>query len=192
MTRPAKTVAYLAHPVGAGESIEDLERRQNNIANTLAWLQFLVDVTSWSISVPWLPYVMRLDEGTYRARGIEDDLAGLERCDILVGVGGRWSDGMTSERARAVELGLPVIDLTSWGFSPPSLAKGDRDVAEIRAALGLRAHHASALPRRAWLPPLDANDLDELRANRATLIGLECDFDALSKVLEAASKVIAP
>jgi hypothetical protein len=73
--QPPKILAYLAHPVGPGSTLEELEARRENIANTLAWLQWLVDATKWAICVPWLPYVQRLDESTYRERGIEDDLA---------------------------------------------------------------------------------------------------------------------
>lgn len=181
MTQAPKIVAYLAHPVGAGVRPEDLERRQNNLANTLAWLQFLVDVTSWAISVPWLPYVQRLDEGTYRARGIADDLACLERCDILVAVGGQWSPGMQAERRAAEEHAIPIVDLTSWGFAPPAIV----DVADLRSMIALRTRIGLARPRRVWLPPLEVDDVGELKGNRSVLRAHAVDHGVIDRILEA-------
>lgn len=157
-----KIVAYLAHPIGPGSTPEDLDRRQDNIAGALAWLQWLVDHTSWSVNVPWLPYVQRLDENTYRLRGIEDDLAVLERCDVIVLAGGRVSPGMVDELTHAKTNGIPHVDLTSWGPTPPALP-----VDSGRAVVALREYNAfRARARRVWLPPISKGDLDSLRALR--------------------------
>lgn len=184
MTQAPKIVAYLAHPVGSGHAPEDLERRQNNIANALAWLQFLVDVTGWAVNVPWLPYVQRLDENTYRARGIADDLACLERCDLLVATGGTWSPGMVAERGAAEEHGLPIVDLTSWGFAPPQIGA---DVSSVRALVAARTQIAlRRRPRRVWLPPLELDEVGELKGNRSILRAHAVDHGVIDRILEAA------
>lgn len=154
-----KLVAYLAHPVGPGSTVAELEARQRNIANTHAWLRFLVDHTDFAISVPWLPYVQTLEELTYRERGIADDLAGLERCDLVILCGGQVSAGMAKERELAIKLGMPVVDLTSFGYHPPAL-----DEERARAVIAFRANRAtSARPRRVWLPPLTPARVENLK-----------------------------
>lgn len=160
--RARKLLAYLAHPLGPGSSPEDLARRQDNVAGALAWLQWLVDHTSWAVVAPWLPYVQRLPEETYRERGIEDDLAVLERCDVVVLVGGIVSPGMTKELATAKENGIAHVDLTSWGPTPPTLP-----IESGRAVVALREYNAfRARARRVWLPPISKENLDALRALR--------------------------
>ena len=177
-----KIVAYLAHPVGPGSTIAELEARRNNIANALAWMHYLVDTTPWAISVPWLPYVQVLDEGTYRDRGIADDLAGLERCDLCVLTGGRISAGMAAERDAAAAAGLVIIDLTSLGYRPPA-----RDDLQSAAVIALRAKLANqSRPRRTWFPPLGLDEVGELKGNRAVLRSHEVDFGVLSAIIEAA------
>lgn len=177
-----KLVAYLAHPVGSGGTVAELEARQQNIANTCAWLRFLVDNTPFSVSVPWLPYVQTLDESTYRERGIADDLAGLERCDLVILCGGRVSPGMAAERDHAAKLGIPVVDLTSFGYRPPASAE---DCA--RAVIAFRAGRASsAKPRRVWLPPLALDDVGELKGNRVILRAHAVDHGVLDAIIEAA------
>lgn len=158
-------VCYLAHPVGGGHTLADLEARQHNIGNALAWLRWLVDHTGFSVCVPWLPYVMALDEGIYRERGIRDDKEILERCDIVALCGGRVSPGMEAERDHAKANAIPVFDLTSLGFTPPAL-QGDM----AAAVVALRAGNAlKAKPRRVWLPPITPSDLYSLRAVRGQL-----------------------
>lgn len=112
---PRKLVAYLAHPVSA----PDQAGVDVNLANARAWLRWLVENTPWAVSAPWMPYVETLDEPTHRARGLADDLAMLERHDLIVLVGGRVSAGMALERGHAVKRGLRVLDLTRMGASPP-------------------------------------------------------------------------
>jgi hypothetical protein len=184
--RIPKIVAYLAHPVGPGSTLAELEARRENIANALAWMHYLVDVTPWAISVPWLPYVQVLDEGTYRERGIADDLAGLERCDVCVLTGGRISEGMAKERDAAILAGLPVINLISFGFRPPT-----RNDIGAMALIGLKVKQAKdARPRRVWLPRLSVDEIGELKGNRAVLRSHAVDFGVLDSVIAAAE--VAP
>ncbi len=114
MTR--KIVAYLAHPVGA----PDQAGIDANLANARLWLRWLVDNTPWAVSCPWMPYVETLPEAEYRERGLADDIAMLERHDLIVLVGGRVSNGMEMERQAAIEAGLEVLDLTYCGDVPES------------------------------------------------------------------------
>lgn len=180
MTEP-KIVAYLAHPVGPDRTPAEVAARRDNIANTLAWMRWLVENTRWAILVPWLPYVQILDETTHRDRGIADDLAFLERCDVIVLTGGRISPGMAAELAHAHAHGIPVVDLTSWGFRP---LEGDPGAA---AALALRTRRAiTDRPRRVWLPPITVDNLDELKGNRAILRANEADHDVVSAIIAAA------
>jgi hypothetical protein len=112
-----KLVAYLAHPVSAPTQAGI----DANLANARAWLKFLVDVTPWAISCPWMPYVECLPDtpgNPYRERGLADDLAMVERHDLVILVGGRVSAGMQMERDHAVKHGIRVVDL-SYVTSPP-------------------------------------------------------------------------
>lgn len=138
MTR--KIVAYLAHPVGA----PDQAGIETNLTNARAWLHWFVDNTPWAVSAPWMPYVETLAESAYRDRGLADDLAMLERHDLIVLVGGRVSAGMAIERAHAIEHGIDVLDLTMFASPPikPSIAQADavlrcRRVTEPNGAHGV-------------------------------------------------------
>jgi hypothetical protein len=178
-----KLVGYLAHPFHA----KTLEERQNNIAGVLSWIRFLVDNTTWSIAAPWLPYVMTLEESTYRDRGIEDDLAALLRFDFVILTGGRISNGMEVERRHAIDTGIPVIDLTSLGEKPPEARYADN----ARAVIMLRAKNAiDRGPRRVWLPPIRRSDIESLRALRLSAgphsAALPDAVDLLSKIIARA------
>ena len=45
-----------------------------------------------------------------RERGMRDDIAILERCDVILLVGGRISSGMEAEVRHAAKFGIPWID----------------------------------------------------------------------------------
>lgn len=178
-----KLVGYLAHPFHA----TTLDERQNNIASVLSWIRFLVDNTTWSISCPWLPYVMTLEESVYRDRGVDDNLAVILRCDLVVLTGGRISNGMETERLCAIEHGIPVVDLTSLGSRPPE----EKYAENARAVIALRAGNAFARgPRRVWMPPIAKPQLESLRALRLAAgphsAALPDAVDLLSKIIAAA------
>jgi hypothetical protein len=63
------------------------------------------------------------EEATDRALGLARDEAVVARCDLLVLVGGRVSEGMARERAAAKSASRAVLDLTSLGEEPPSCAE---------------------------------------------------------------------
>jgi hypothetical protein len=119
MTR--RPVAYVAHPIGGDVA--------GNLARALRWLRWLIDRhPTMAFSVPWHPYCLALDNqnNAHRARGIEDDLAVLARCEVIVLVGGRLSPGMSIELDRARVLGLEVIDYLDLGAEPPPEGASDR------------------------------------------------------------------
>lgn len=125
----SKLVVYLAAPVSP--TAEQLAKCGDpdlavgatilrNLKRARRWLRWLVERTEWSIVASWMPYVETLDEERWRARGLADDLAVVERCDAIVLVGGRVSSGMAIERDHAVARGLRVVDLTAFGEEPPT------------------------------------------------------------------------
>ncbi len=121
--RPAQPRAYVCHPVSAfkPDGSYDLEGVKANLANARAWLRWFVDNTNWSVSMPWLPYVEELDEETYRARGLADDLNLIDGHSLVVMVSNRMPSGMTRERRYAESKLIPLIDLTRFGcFAPPA------------------------------------------------------------------------
>ena len=160
----SKLVAYLAHPVGHGED------RQQNIANVKLWLRALVSATSWAICIPWLPYVEAYgdeEELEYRDRGIADDLAALERCDLIVLVGGdraQTSQGMKAEAAHARKLGMPVVDLTTLGRLPKHTT-----IADLATLANLRSENALAAAPRRIVETVNRQELRDLHAARSAV-----------------------
>lgn len=157
-----RLVAYLSHQIGVGNG-NDMVHRQDNIANAAAWVRFLVTSTRWAICCPWYPYVVALDE-QHRTRGIVDNIAILERCDILLQCGGRISAHMEVECQQAVERGVTVVDLTDLGYQPPwSMA-----INEFSLLIGRRADAAlRSAPRAAWMPRLSQDQVRTLEEGTA-------------------------
>lgn len=145
--RAGRPVVYLAHPVGAPTVAEVME----NLGSARRWLHALVDATDWSIVASWMPYVETFDEDSYRARGLADDLAVVERCDAIVLVGGRISQGMRIEHDHAAAHGLAVVNLVALGDMPPAdlrarldewRAQGESPTASIDTIGAVRAELA--------------------------------------------------
>ncbi len=112
-----KTVAYMAHPIGQGE------QRPGNIARAMRWHRYLVEATPYAICTPWIPYVLTLEEATHRDRGVADDLEIARRCDRIILVGGKLSDGMRREEDLFKSLGKPIEDMLHLGAEPPELSE---------------------------------------------------------------------
>lgn len=104
------TIAYIAHPIGGDveNNLKDLRRilRKINLERS--------DV------VPFCPYyadIVSLDDNhpEERQRGIQNDVAVLRSGIVqeLWLTGDKISSGMQHERNIAIELGIPVIDLTT-------------------------------------------------------------------------------
>lgn len=153
-------LAYLSHPIGIGNG-GDLVHRQDNIANAAAWLRFLVQHTRWAICVPWYPYIVALDGETHKPRGLVDNITVLERCDVLVQVGGQISTHMEFECEQALGRRIPVVNLTDFGFTPP----WNTPTPEITKILADRAAAAlAAVPRVPWMPQLTSDEQVAVKA----------------------------
>jgi hypothetical protein len=108
-------VYYMAHPVSGDVP--------GNVARALRWLRYLVDQHPyWAISAPWIPYVLGLTEETDRARGLRDDVEMVKRCDGIILVGGRLSQGMALELGFARARRLHELNLLHLGAEPPAAA----------------------------------------------------------------------
>ena len=134
---------YVAHPVHPTDAdvaaLREAEKRaaswfprkteralkeiviRDNIENAKRWLAWLIRrYPPITFVAPW---IASLDGGgdddldpAQRARGLRDCRRTIERCDGMVHVGGRISDGMTQE-AKVAKL---VADLTFLGRCPPA------------------------------------------------------------------------
>lgn len=117
-------VAYLAHPVGA----PDEAGVQANVQRGLRWLRWLVERTDLAVTAPWVGHVLAFlgtdadaNAGTgavhpIRARGMRDNLAVVDRCDLVVLCGDRVSSGMAEERDGGA---IASCDLTVYGLAEP-------------------------------------------------------------------------
>jgi hypothetical protein len=124
-----KIVAYVAHPV-AGDVTA-------NLARALRWLKWLSSgCPSVAFVAPWIANIMSGEDDSdpaARARGLEHDVAIVKRCDWIVLVGGRISNGMNVEKVVAQDWGLWVADLTHLGDEPPAHKTADLGLAELKA-----------------------------------------------------------
>jgi hypothetical protein len=153
----------MAHPLGEG-GLADLEKRSDNISNAGEWVRFFIDSTRWVILCPWYVYAVTHGEEIYAPRRIVDQLSALERCDLLVLVGGFISPHMNYEMQSAKRLGIPVVDLTTFGISPPTLSEDNIQVVLARAQRAIGRG-----PRRVWVPLLTEENLEELKRARHSL-----------------------
>lgn len=129
-------IGYLSHALGGdGDPVS----RQDNIANAIDWIRFLVDHTAWAIQVPWLAFVIALRE-LHRPRAFADQLRIMTTCDAIILVGGRISPHMKHEARVALRAGIAVIDLTDLGWHAPT----DMDGGRARELLYARADAALA------------------------------------------------
>lgn len=129
-------IAYVAHPVGAPTP----DGVHANVARALRWVRWLVDHTTLAVSAPWIPYVLACEGETpeQRQRGLRDDLAMVERHDLVIECSDRISVGMSLERDHACLCGLSIADLTVLGLAEPPAPGTDehqRALALISAAV---------------------------------------------------------
>lgn len=134
----AVTIAYLTHPLGDGDDADNAVRRADNMAGGIDWFRYLVMHTRWAIQMPWWPFVVAIDDVYHRPRALRDQRKILERCDMLVLVGGWISPHMLIERRYAEASGrIPVLDLTDLGSRPPWATADITGNAIVRRAAAL-------------------------------------------------------
>lgn len=160
---PQLVVAYISHPVGVAlGSPEDFAARQNNLANLIDWVAFLTRHVRWSLEISWYAYIVALGEQG-KPLGMVHNLAKLERCDIVVQVGGNVSPHMGYELQQAARRNIPNVDLTGMGYSPPWHWE-ERKILEF---IDERSSNAMRSCSRApWMPPLTQADIETLKEIR--------------------------
>jgi hypothetical protein len=103
-------VLYLAHPVSGDVP--------GNLLRARRWLRWAQ--TAFSSCVVIAPWILALELGDddanpeHRERGLARDEAVVARCDAVLLVGGRVSEGM----AREAKVAKAVVDLTWMGVEP--------------------------------------------------------------------------
>ncbi len=136
-------IAYLSHSLATGNGHGHAQiQRHDNIANALAWLEFLIEATPWVVLIPWYPSAILLRE-LWRERAWHGDLRVIPRFDLFVMTGGVVSDRMKDLAEHAVASRVGVVDLTDLGIYPPHAITD-----EVRELLRARADEALVYARR--------------------------------------------
>lgn len=158
-------VAYLSHPIGPIGEFEPTTggERGDNLVNAGEWLKFLIKHTRWAIMCPWLAYTTVVDSALHGPRALTDQIMLLERCDILVQVGGWVSPHMEIEFNHASRMGLQIISLIDLGTRPIQEEHISRQVEQRKQSV------EKTTPRRVWMPPLQDQDIAALRAAQTVL-----------------------
>jgi hypothetical protein len=180
-------VAYLSHPIG---DVNDVYIGEENLVNIGKWFNFLVDNTRWAFMCPWLIYTTTSSQDVCGPRALMNQITLLERCDLLVQVGGQPSPRMMIERNHAVRNELPIIDLTHFGHFP-----GTREAVRKSIAKDLRAQfdQARKMRHRVWLPLLTPEDVTALRSAALTLRADPYSNDArmlIQRIIHAAARTL--
>lgn len=110
-------ICYLSHAIGSSNG-HDAVQRHDNIANALAWLEYLTNATNFVVTMPWFANVVALSH-MLRDRALQDQTAVLRRCDAIIFVGESVIGHQLVERRDARTAKLADIDLTDQAFSPP-------------------------------------------------------------------------
>lgn len=178
-------VAYLSHPIGPpDQSIGG--QQASNVDDASRWLRLLVSATKWAVVCPWLAYTTAVGDALYGPKALVDQIAILERCDLLVQIGGWVSPHMEIERNHANRIGIPVASFIDLGPRPP---KDDKLIAE---QIRVRARRFDkARRRRVWLPPLENADVEALRAAQIALRADPFSADAVAimqRIIQAAMR----
>ena len=111
----ARPVVYVAHPLNA-PTRAGIDANRAAASRWVAWaaLNGCATVADWIILSGHLP-----ETPQNRALGLEIDCTLIERCDAVLLVGGRISEGMAIERAHAQISDVASVDLTELGAEPP-------------------------------------------------------------------------
>ncbi len=109
---------YLAHPVSGDVP--------GNLARAKRWLKWAcLSFPDDEVIAPWITECEIFDDADpeQREQGLQRCERVVERCHVLILVGGRISSGMQREAdaARAARYRTRVIDLTHLGDEPPEV-----------------------------------------------------------------------
>jgi len=115
-----KVVAYLTHPLGPSLSYFDSSRR-DNIANATSWVRWMMNHTDWAVNAIWLTYILAAEDINIQ-RHFLDQMANMERCDVLVLCGGMITPHMKVECEFARKCKMPIVDMPPQSYRIP----GDR------------------------------------------------------------------
>src|SRR5258706_13886491 len=120
-------VVYISHPIGEGDRA-DLEKRSDNIANAGEWMRFFINTTRWVMLCPWYVYAITHGDKIHAPRRLIDQLATLERCDLLVLCGGFMSSHMRFDVKNVKAHGFPIVHLSPIGFLPPATSADNAQI----------------------------------------------------------------
>lgn len=129
---------YMAHPVRPIEG----ETLAGNIERAEAWLRWCHDrFQAWTVIAPWLAelHAYGLDEEgerAQRAEGIARQLDVVRRCDGVLLVGSRISDGMKMEARSALREGRQVFSVVWSDLESPPDDLSNVDAYELSVDLG--------------------------------------------------------
>lgn len=175
---------YFDHPLGENNG-DGIVKRQDNIENAGRWIRFFADTTRITIMAPWWAWTTAHGEThEYEKRRQVDSRFAIERCDVLIQ--SAWhSPHMKLLADHAKRIGLPILDLTSYGHGPPD--RTDEDAVQVILARLKRV--LSAKPRRVWMPPLAEEQVGDLiKLSHATAMHLPGEHD---EALETVNTIIA-
>lgn len=134
------TIAYLAHPLGERDFLDDVVRYGDNMAGAHDWLSFLTAVApDLVLECSWIAMNTALSPRFHGGKLTTSAHALLATCAVLVLVGGRVSPHMRQLLAWAREIGILVLDLTDLGIRPPwpSINEARADIGRRLDAIGL-------------------------------------------------------
>jgi hypothetical protein len=120
-------VLYVCHPLSA-PTRKGIDANRYNAQLWAVWIERTFGV---AVSADWIWCTEILAETPEnRAHGLQRDCARIERCDGVLLVGGRVSQGMRMESEHASWNAKPVLDLTGCGYEPPEPGS-DREAAIV-------------------------------------------------------------
>lgn len=131
------TVAFLTHPIGERDNYA---LRGDNLAAAVGWFRFVKEATGWAICFPAMAYVAAVDDVFHRPSMLTGCVEILERCDVVVVVGGHVSPHMRIEIAHAHNKCPPIPVLPLLDMGPIAPVGSDSHAADVRRradALGL-------------------------------------------------------